>query len=266
MKYIKLYLSLLVCIFSVSLVFAQNETLVDSSDDIEPQGFFITKIDYQIRASFSIGGTSPLGLPQEIREIKSYDPKLQLGLEVNSTKWVAESDWGIRLGIGFQDRGMETKARVKNYWTKIIQDNAEVGGYFTGDVKTEVKNTYLNIPLSAVFRVNERWNLYGGLYAQFLISKQFEGTVKNGHFRQGTPIGPKLTFEEGEGAPYDFSKDQRRFLWGTQIGAEWQLKNKHFKLFPQITYGFNGIFPSDFDALDFSMHNIYLDLGFGYQF
>lgn len=257
-----IYLSLLFCLGTIAFSFAQERTATDSVT----KGFFNSNIDYQLRASFAIGGTSPLGLPREIRAIKSYNPKMQLGLEANATKWLPESDWGIRLGIGVRDRGMETRAEVKNYLTEIIKDNSRVRGYFTGDVKTVVKNTYLNIPISAVYKLTSRWNLYAGVYASFLISEQFHGSVTNGHFRQGSPIGPKLTFEEGSGAPFDFSNDQRNFLWGTQIGAEWQLKNKHFKLFPQLTYGVNGIFHSAFDAIAFDMHNIYLDLGFGYQF
>lgn len=264
-----IYITILLSLFLVSLSYAQQDNSVNAHSapsEVQNPHFFKDRMDYEIRAFFSIGGSSPLGMPAEIRKINKYSPKFQLGLEANATKWFPDEKWGIRVGAGIAQRGMDTKAQVKNYLTEIIEDDAKVRGYFTGEVETKIQNTYINIPVSAVYNLSENWNLYGGLYASILVSKQFNGTVSSGHFRQGTPVGPKLTFEEGSGAPYDFSNNQRNVLWGAHFGAEWQLKNKHFKLFPQINYSFSNVFQKDFEAIAFSMHNIYLDLGFGYQF
>ena len=40
----------------------------------------------------------------------------------------------------------------------------------------------------------------------------------------------------------------------------------HFILFPELNYGINGIFKSEFKSISFALHNIYLNLGFGYKF
>lgn len=243
-----------------------QENQTSAGAEGESSNFFTTNIDYSVGAHFSIGGAAPLGLPRSIRHIRGYDPKLQLGLEAKATKWI-DKNWGIRAGISFEGKGMTTKAEVKDYRTEIIQDDESLRGYFTGRVKTVVKNSYLTIPISAVYKLTDRWNLYGGFHFSYLVDKQFDGRVKNGHFREDTPVGTKLTFnEDSDGAPYDFSDNLQKFQWGLQIGTEWYLKNQHFYLFPELTFGINGIFPSDFDALSFSMHNIYLNMGFGYQF
>lgn len=105
--------------------------------------FFNSNIDYSVQAHFSIGGSSPMGFPQEIRKINSYNPTLQLGLEANATKWLDQNkDLGIRLGIAVEGKGMSTSAEVKNYFTEIIQDNSRIKGYYTGTVQTDVSNTY----------------------------------------------------------------------------------------------------------------------------
>ncbi|MCO7721773.1 PorT family protein [Myroides odoratimimus] len=245
---------------------AQNQEELKESDKNSFEKFFTENIDYQIRAHFSIGGSSPLGLPREIRKINSYNPGLQLGLEANATKWLTDDkQWGVRLGLRFEGKGMTTKANVKGYLTEIIQDNSKVRGYFTGDVKTKVRNTYLTVPVNVVYSINDNWNIYGGLYFSALIDKTFDGYVSNGHLRQTDPNGIKLTFEDDSSAPYDFSDEVRKFQWGTQVGAEWKMNN-HFFLLGELSYGFNGVLNSDFDAISFSMHNIYLNLGFGYQF
>jgi hypothetical protein len=173
--------------------------------------------------------------------------------------------WGIRVGIRTEGKGMKTEAVVKNYYTEVIKDNGKLNGYFTGSVETEVKNTYVTMPVSVVYKVSPRWKLYGGLYASILVDKNFSGYVSDGYLRQDTPIGTKVIFENGGKANYNFSNDLRLFQWGGQLGAEWHL-NKHFILFPELNYGINGIFKSEFKSISFALHNIYLNLGFGYKF
>jgi len=241
------------------------EEIIDTENNSTT--FFKDNMDYQLRAYFGLGGSVPLGIPNEIKKIKSFNPGLQLGLEANATKWLKPNSlWGVRMGVAVDGRGMKTKARVEQYLTRIIQGNEQIQGYFTGLVQTKVNNTYARIPVSAVYKLSSKWNLYGGLNIAFAIDKQFEGYVSDGYLREGTPVGPKINFDKDGKAAYDFSDEVNTFQWGVHFGAEWQLRNKHFKLFPQISYTFNGVLDPNFDAISFSMHNIYLDLGFGYQF
>lgn len=263
MKY--LYILLLAAFPAIALA---QSTEIENKKDIEKKetNFFTKNIEYQVKAQFSIGGSSPLGLPREIRSIESYNPGLQLGLEANATKWLTDDHkWGVRVGLRFEEKGMKTTADVKDYKTRIFYDGTELNGYYNGKVKTNVSNTYLTVPVSAVYKINDNWNLYGGLYFSALIDNTFDGYVYEGVFRKDLPNGDRIFFEGDDRAEYDFSDEVRKFQWGTEIGAEVKL-NKHFKLFGDVSYGFNGVLNSDFDAISFSMHNIYLNLGFGYQF
>jgi len=228
--------------------------------------FFTRDMEYQVKANFSIGGSAPLGIPKEIRKISRYNPTLVLGLEADATKGVSDNKkWGIRVGIRAEEKGMKTEAVVKNYFTEVIQNDGKIKGYFTGTVETDIKNTYVTMPVSVVYKVSPRWKLYGGLYASILVDKNFSGYVSDGYLRQDTPIGTKVAFENGTKANYNFSDNLRLFQWGGQLGAEWHL-SKHFILFPELNYGINGIFKSDFKSISFALHNIYFNLGFGYKF
>ncbi len=239
---------------------------VEASNKGDLKTFFTENMDYEVNAQFGIGGSMPLGFPREIRKIESFNPGLHLGLGVQATKWLCDDqDWGVRLGARVQSRGMETEARVKNYLTEVVQGDGVISGNFTGLVNTEVKNTYVVIPLSVVKPISSRVNLYGGLNVAFLIDKGFTGYVSDGYLRLNNPLGEKLTFTgEGRG-PYDFSDDIRSFQWGAQLGAEWALQRR-FSLFANVDYDFNNVFKKDFTAISFSMHNIYLNIGFGYKF
>ena len=93
----------------------------------------------------------------------------------------------------------------------------------------------------------------------------FSGNVYDGYLREGDPTGNKVVFADGNNAPYDFSKNLRRFQWGAQLGAEWRAF-KHLNVYADLTWGLNDIFQKDFDTITFAMYPIYLNVGFGYAF
>lgn len=224
-------------------------------------------MDHQLRAQFSVGGSTPLGMPASIREVNSYNPTLQLGLEFTTTKWFSESQkWGIRTGLRFEGRGMKTDANVKNYYTQIDgEEGKQTKGYFTGNVKTTMKNSYVTFPVLATWKATNSWNVYGGFYFSGLIDKDFTGYVYDGVMREGTPVGTPIVFEESAKGDYDFSNELNRFQWGLELGGEYKM-NEHFRLFADLNWGLNPLFKKDFDAITFNMYSIYVNLGFGYQF
>lgn len=248
------------------LLFGGQACFAQEPDSPTREKSSLQELNVQLNAFYSLGGSAPLGIPREIQKIKGYNPGLQLGLELNATKWYSgDNRWGIRAGISVEGRGMRTQALVKSYLTEIIQEESRLKGYFTGLVNTHVQNTYASIPVSIVYRLSDRWNISTGVYASFLIDKQFTGYVSDGVFRIGDPTGEKVIFSETGRGIYDFSEDERALQWGVHVGADWLMRGR-FKLLSKFNYGVNNLFKTDFTAISFTMHNIYLDLGFGYKF
>ena len=62
-------------------------------------------IYFEVKAGFSIGGTTPLPLPEEIRSIDSYNPGLALSLGLQVTKWF-DNKWGFTTGVSFDNKKM----------------------------------------------------------------------------------------------------------------------------------------------------------------
>lgn len=215
--------------------------------------------EFSVKAGFNIGGTSPMGLPAEIRQINSFGPTLSLSIGGDVIRWFTPK-WGLDLGIRFETKGMETNATVKNYTIKLLNDGSYIEGIYTGDVVTKVNNQYLTIPLQATYRPVKRWTLKAGIFASFLLRGNFDGEAKNGYMRTH-PTEPKLETD----APYDFSSDIRQFDWGIDAGAEF-VAYKHLSIYADLTWGLLPIFPSDFTAVGFKMYNVYLNLGFAYVF
>ena len=223
--------------------------------------------EYELKAGFNIGGTLPLPFPEEIRNIKSYNPTLSITIEGNMTKWLGEQKrWGVVTGLRLENKGMETKATVKNYSMEIIGSGGEkLKGNWTGGVQTKVENSYFSIPVVALYQLNNRVSFSAGPFVSFATNRNFSGYVYDGYLREINPTGTKVEFSGDNRASYDFSDNLRKFQWGAQIGTEWKAF-KHLIVYADLTWGLNDIFKKDFDTIAFAMYPIYLNIGFGYAF
>ena len=220
--------------------------------------------EYELRAGVLIGGASPHGIPQEIRKIGSYSPKFNGSIEGVVTKWITPKV-GFSAGLRLEEKGMETDATVKNYSMEIIQENSRLAGYWTGDVHTNYKSSFVTLPISANYRFSNRWKVRLGVFASYRMDGDFSGYVGNGYLREGTPIGNKISINDGQTATYNFSSNLRHWLWGEQVGVSWQAF-KHFNINAELTAGMNDIFTKDFKTITFNMYPIYMNICFGYHF
>ena len=249
---------LLAMVANVQAQEERNKSLINS---------YLHGWEYNIKAGFNIGGTSPIPLPKEIRKIDSYAPGIAIAIEGNATKWFDEKKkWGLTLGLRLENKNMTTEATVKNYGMEILGQGGErISGVWTGGVKTKVHTAGLTIPLMATYKLTNRWNIKAGPYFSYLLSREFSGHVYEGYLREDNPTGPKVEFTDGKIATYDFSDDLRHFQWGLQIGAGWRAF-KHLNVYADLTWGLNDIFKNDFNTVTFAMYPIYLNIGFGYAF
>jgi len=220
--------------------------------------------DYRVKAGLSIGGTSPIPLPAEIRKIEGFNPLLNLmiGAEVRQS---LHKNWSLLSGLQFEIKGMETGAQVKNYnLVMVSDDDGEISGVFTGRVRTRVKKSHLTLPLLAMWQPGEqaRWGIKAGLYGSLLLNGEFSGSAYDGYLREGDPTGQRIDITT---ASYDFSEELQRWNWGAQLGAEWR-PFPHFLTSIDLSWGVNSIFKRDFDVITYKMIPIYGMLSFGYIF
>ena len=167
-------------------------------------------LEYEVKAGFNIGGTSPLPLPKEIRALTGYSPNVNLAIEGDIIKWLGkEEKWGFIIGLRLETKGMEAEARTKNYSMEIIMDGKRMGGNWTGMVKTKFRASYFAVPVLAAMKVSDRVRFSAGPYVSFRTSGDFSGHVYEGYLREGDPTGNKVIFEGESVAPYDFSDELR---------------------------------------------------------
>jgi hypothetical protein len=254
----KSVLTVLFCSFCLPSI-AQINEIQDNTEAIRISSAL--GIEYRIKARVALGGTLPIPYPLKIKEVKSYKLKPDIGVEAEVLKTFTPK-WGLASGLQLERKGMKTDAFVQNYHTRLIASDREIEGVWTGGIKTIVSNTYLTLPMLAVWKPNQRWNIKLGPTVSYLIDGNFSGFAYNGYLREGSPIGEKI---EIKNAGYSFSSDLQTWNWGVQLGAEWRAF-PHLLVGLDVTCGLNSIFREDFKVISSKMYPLYAHLIFGYAF
>ena len=81
-----------------------------------------------------------------------YKPTLSIQLEGAAQKKFGDH-WGMMVGVRFENKGMETDARVKKLGMEAVNadGSGKIVGAWTGNVKTEVDLNYLTFPILATY-------------------------------------------------------------------------------------------------------------------
>ena len=226
----------------------------------------LDSLEVKARVGYSIGGTSPLPLPETIRSIESYNltPSFMVGLDAMLP---LSQKWGVMAGLRFENKGMKAAVTTKAYYMEVVKGDQQMAGLFTGQVEQKVKQWMLTIPVQATFKLGNKVMLKGGPYVSFLLNKEFSGIASDGYLRKDNPTGAKILMgsKEGEWATYEFKDDMRSVQFGIGIGADWQV-HKRIGLSADLNWGLTGVFPGDFKTVEQTLYPIYGTIGVYYRF
>ena len=225
----------------------------------------LDSLQLKARAGYSIGGTTPIPLPETIRSIDSYSltPSFMVGLDAMLP---LTQQWGIMTGLRLENKGMKATVTTKAYFMEVVKGDQKMSGLFTGRVEQEVKQWMLTVPVQATFTLSHRVMLKGGPYVSFLLSKGFSGIASDGYLRKDSPTGPKILMgnREGEWATYDFDNDMRGVQFGVGIGVDWRVY-KCLGVSADLNWGLTGIFPGDFKTVEQTLYPVYGTIGVFYK-
>ena len=181
----KKIITLIIGLFlAASPMFAEEKA--NSEKETADNSRFLAKLGY------GIGGTSPLPMPAEIREINGYKPLFNISAQALYNIGLSEK-WGILTGLRIERKGMTSDATVKNYGMSINDDEGGiVSGRWTGDVTMTSDLLQLTLPVSASLICSPKWDIHAGLYLSFLLKHKFYGEVSNGYLKKKTQPAPRL--------------------------------------------------------------------------
>ncbi len=222
-----------------------------------------------VRAGYTIGGTSPIPLPNEIRSINEFSPKggATVGMDVYK---MFSRRWGVALACRFFYEGFHTGADVKNYKISLTMEGNTMAGYFTGTNATNTEMWGVTLPILVTCRISPRWNISVGPYLSHYFKKTFEGEVydnKNGvgYLRVGDFTGEKVEITRQSPATYDFKDNMLPWNGGLEFVFDWKAM-KHMNVFASLDWGLSNILEKDFETVPFKMYPIYATFGAAYRY
>lgn len=232
------------------------------------QSFGIELFDnlrFQARIGYNLGGTAPVGLPAEIRSLEKFKAKSNLLVGLDAYKPLADK-WGIMAGFHYENKGMETDARVKNYHMEMRYTDRTIEGMFTGNVVTKVEEWMITIPLQATYDISPNVRLKAGPYLSYVVLNDFSGYAYDGYLREGDPTGQKIELghNDGDRGDYDFTDDLRHWQFGVDVGADWYF-SKSLGVYAGLSWGLSAIFKKDFKTISQKLYPIYGSVGLVYK-
>lgn len=222
-------------------------------------------VSFDVRAGISIGGISPVPLPVEIRKINSFSTDILPSFEVGMTDMLSEK-WGVRTAVRFETDGMCSSANVKTYRMSITgEDGTSLEGYWTGDVDINAKNFLITLPVTAAYRISDRFSIDLGPYVSYLLNGTFDGKSYDGYIRLGDPTGDKVVFSGNACGRFDFSDEYVSLQYGLSLTATYDITG-HLLAAVRLKWGLNHVFRSSFKTIGDRMYPVFGNVSVGYRF
>lgn len=224
----------------------------------------LDSVNVDARLGYVVGGTIPTHMGREIRGINRFDPGLNFMVSLEGSLPL-KSNWSIHTGLRYELGSMDVDSRVKNYDIEVVRGDESLAGIFTGNVRIRTTQRRITLPIQAQYDFSPQFKLRGGLFMGWLTNRRFWGWAYDGYLREGTPVGAKIEMgtEPADRGDFDFDKNMRHMQWGLDVGADWQF-TRRWGLFAELTYGFSGLFKSDFHSVQ-TLRPMYGSLGISYR-
>lgn len=211
-----------------------------------------------IKGNLNIGATTPYSMPKNIT-VAGFNPLFTPSVSYEISVYRLNS-LKVFTGLRYEAKGMHVKADVKGYYTEFYQNGSQLSGYFTGANDTKAYNSYMSLPVKAVYELNSKWSIYGGGYLSYNISSKFNGYARDGYIWIDNNTN-KIQVTEGE---FDFSKNVQKWDAGLEFGTK-RMINSRFGVDVNLTTGLVPLFGKDFKSITFSMYNVFLGVGVSYK-
>lgn len=222
-------------------------------------------VHMKARLGYSIGGTTPIGLPSTIRGIESFrlTPNFLVGFDAMRP---ISSRFGVQVGLHLEIKDMDGEVTTKGYRMKVKMDDDELEGLYTGHVRQKVRQSMFTIPVLATYELSRKVQLKVGPYLSLLFHKRFYGYAFDGYLRKDDPTGSKVIMgdKEGEWATYDFDDEMRICQFGMMAGVDWNFY-RQFGMSADLSWGLTGIHHSDFKTVEQTLFPIYGTIGIFYK-
>ena len=217
------------------------------------------KMEYGLAAGLNVGATTPLPKPTSVDKIYTWKPHMNFALKGWTTmRFCKYPNWGLTSGLEFEKKGMYASTHVEG-----IDINMGKYGYlgktYTGNNSTDFSMSYLTLPVVATYLTNnECIRIHAGFYLSYLMENNFKVALDGDGT---TDLGP---FFPGQIVDFDFSDQFNSWDFGGRVAIDFYFTPR-IAMTGQVNMGITPTLKRSFDAMPFSLHNVYSFVGFTYH-
>jgi hypothetical protein len=203
-----------------------------------------------------MGGAIPFpfsDIPDGAKGTPKLNPSLGLGFEYRvATKW--------NLGFEVSYHLLAFSANADVISQPFYSDDHQNVLYFSGHAKTDVELRVLEFPVVAVYDLNHRWSLLMGVYYSRILEGSFKTEGTKGVLSDDKTITDSAQLPGVANTDYNFNDYLDKWDAGLLIGYRYNIINRVY-FWSNLNVGFNSIFKSDFDNIDYEMYQVRLNVG-----
>jgi hypothetical protein len=203
-----------------------------------------------------MGGTIPFPLsdiPHGSKGTPKLNPNLGLGFE-----YKVAGKWNLGAEVSYHVLAFSAIADVRSQ--PIYFDNHEDILYFSGKTKTDVELRFVEFPVFAVYKGNDRWSLLFGAYYSRILEGTFNSQGINGVLSDNKAITDTASLPGIVNTSFNFNDFIDKWDAGMLIGYRYNL-NQRINFWTRLQVGFNSIFVKEFDNIEYELYQVRLNVG-----
>lgn len=209
---------------------------------------------------FDLGGTIPFPL-SDIPDGAKASPKFNLCFGLGF-EYPVTGKWDFVMEAGYHKLAFSGRADVRSQ--SFYFDNQNIL-YFTGHTSTDVEISFLEFPVMAIYKLNNRASVLLGGYYSRILNGSFNTKGTDGVLSPDKNITDAAQMPGPANTVYDFNDYLDNWDTGLLIGYRHTVKHRIY-VWSNIKVGLKSIFVREFYNIDYDMYQVRLNAGVSFTF
>lgn len=203
-----------------------------------------------------MGGAIPFpysAAPEGAKATPKLMPSLGIGFQHTVNK-----RWNIGAELNYHILAIDAAVDVVS--TPFWSDDRSYATYFTGEAYTTTELRFVELPLTAYFKFNDRWSIIFGAYYSIIINGKLETEGKNGWISANKEDTDTAPLPGTQNTFFTFNDELDNYDIGTLIGYQFKISER-VNFWGRFNVGFKSIFKPDFQNIDYDMYQFRFSTG-----
>ena len=220
------------------------------------------EVKWQLAPSLGIdmGGVIPIPLSSAPKGAKA-SPKLKLGLGIGFLRNINQR-WNLGAELNYHVLSIEATVDVisQAFWS----DDRSYATYFTGEAYSLTELQFIEIPLTAYYKFNERWSLVFGTYYSIILKGKLETEARNGWISVNKEDTDTAPLPGTQNTFFTFNDELDNYDIGALLGYQFKISDR-VNLWGRFNVGFKSIFKPEFQNIDYDMYQFRISTGVSFD-